>query len=86
VRRFYNLLASRGVLLVMVEPGSPAARAGLQAGDVLVAYDDHSISSVDDLHRLLTEQRVGVEARVTFLRRLRQLTCRIVPETAPPRD
>jgi S1-C subfamily serine protease len=57
-----------GVLVMRVEPSSPAAGAGLNEGDVIVGLDEQPVTSVDDLHRALTDDRIGVAARLTLLR------------------
>ncbi len=54
-----GLPAQRGVLAVAVEPDSPAEQAGLEEGDVLLRFDGRPITGLDDLHRVLTEERVG---------------------------
>jgi S1-C subfamily serine protease len=55
-----------GLLLVSVEPGSPAERAGLFLGDVIVAVDGQAVGRVEDLLAVLTADRVGstVPARI----------------------
>jgi S1-C subfamily serine protease len=68
-----------GVLVVGVEPGGPAERTGLDEGDVIIGLDAHPISGIDDLHRLLTEERVGASTRLTVLRGNDRLTLEIVP-------
>lgn len=83
--RLHSLPEETGVLVVAVEAGSPAQRAGLQEGDLIVGYADHPIRSIDDLHRLLTDERVGREETITVLRRTEMRTLRIVPEEAPTR-
>jgi S1-C subfamily serine protease len=49
-------------------------------GDVIVAFDNESISSIDDLHRVLTEEKVGVHSRLTLLRKTEKLTLPIIPD------
>lgn len=63
-----------GARVTGVEPDGPAARAGLQEGDVLVAVDDIAIAGVDDLHRSLTGDRAGRELRAEILRDGERLT------------
>jgi S1-C subfamily serine protease len=71
-----------GVLILGVEPGGPADRTGLAEGDVIVGLDGHPIAGTDDLHRLLTEERVGVWTRLSVLRRGEALTLDIIPGEA----
>lgn len=77
--RFYNLPVESGVLVLSSETNSPAQRAGLRQGDVIVGLGDRRVASIDDLHRLLTEERVGVRSSLTVIRHSEQLTLYIVP-------
>jgi S1-C subfamily serine protease len=51
-----------------VETGGPADKAGLMSGDLLLTLDDHPITGVDHLHRLLSAERIGHAVAVTVLR------------------
>lgn len=82
VVRFYNLPVESGVLVMGVEKGSPAEAAGLQDGDVIVGYGDRAVSSVDDLHRILTEEQVGKKAEVTLIRATEKIVRTVVPGSA----
>jgi S1-C subfamily serine protease len=68
-----------------VEGGTPAWQAGLQEGDVIVALDGKPVTGVDDLHRLLTDERVGRKVSVTVLRNGRKGEIDIVPVEAGAR-
>jgi S1-C subfamily serine protease len=57
-----------GLLLVSVEPGSPADRAGLFMGDTIVAFDDLSVRHHDDLLARLSGDRIGASVPVRFVR------------------
>jgi S1-C subfamily serine protease len=83
--RYHNLPIESGVLVVSIEEHSPARRAGLQEGDVIVAYADQPIGSIDDLHRRLTDEQVGKQSALTILRRTRKLDLEIIPEEAQAR-
>jgi S1-C subfamily serine protease len=68
IARANHLAVSSGIFVVSVEPNSPAAAAGLRDGDVLFACGETAVTGIDDLHRLLTEARIGVETTVSILR------------------
>jgi S1-C subfamily serine protease len=74
--RAARLAVGSGVQVASVEPGSPAAIAGLRAGDLIVGWGDAPVTAVEDLHRLLTADRVEEPIRVTIVRRgeMRRLT------------
>jgi S1-C subfamily serine protease len=82
VVRFYNLPKETGVVVVGVEPDSPARTAGVREGDVIVALDEKVIAGVDDLHRLLTDAQVGVRCSLTLIRHTERLALSIFPEEA----
>ena len=79
VARENQLAVTSGVFVVSVEPDSPAATAGLRDGDVVLAFADAPVTGVDDLHRLLTEERIGAPTIVTFLRAARRRQITVVP-------
>jgi len=84
--RFFDLPAETGVLVTQVESGSPAARAGVLDGDLLVAFDGSPIAGIDDLQRALTGERVGIESVVTVVRRTEKVDFKVTPEESRPRD
>jgi S1-C subfamily serine protease len=75
----YNLTVESGVLISGVEENSPADKAGLQEGDVIVGFDGAAIRGIDDLHKVLTEQKVGATSRLDVLRNPEKVTVEIVP-------
>ena len=81
--RYYGLERGSGVLVATVEPGSPAAHAGIHEGDILVEYAGRPIAGIDDLHRLLTEQQVGVASPLVLMRGAEKKQVTIVPREAP---
>jgi S1-C subfamily serine protease len=80
--RFYDLPKETGALVLSVEDASPAKRAGLREGDIIVALEGQPVAGVDDLHRLLTEVRVGVTSALTVVRYMDKLELKIMPEEA----
>jgi S1-C subfamily serine protease len=77
VTRFHRLAQASGVLATSVEPGGPARAAGLQDGDIIVALDTHAVTSIDDLHRLLGEDRIGTTVTLGILRGAERLDLRV---------
>ena len=83
--RFHGLEAGAGVRVESVEPGGAAQRAGIEPGDVIIGYDGENVAGVDELHRLLSEERIGKSASVTLLRRTQKLELSIRAAEMPPR-
>ncbi|OGC93295.1 MAG: serine protease [candidate division Zixibacteria bacterium RBG_16_53_22] len=73
VVRYYNLPAEKGVLVISSEDGSPARRAGITMGDIIVAFDNQVIRDIDDLQKMLTEKEIGVKIPVMVIRRTEKL-------------
>jgi S1-C subfamily serine protease len=82
VVRFYDLPKETGALVLSVDENSPAKRGGLREGDIIMALEGQPVAGVDDLHRLLTEVRVGVSCSLTVLRWTEKLELKVVPEEA----
>jgi S1-C subfamily serine protease len=81
--RFYQLPVESGVLIVSFENNtklSPAKEAGLLSGDLIVDFDGHPIRGIDDLHKLLTDERIGQRIPVTIIRGTQKLTFSVVPQ------
>ncbi|HXM73887.1 MAG TPA: trypsin-like peptidase domain-containing protein, partial [Chthoniobacterales bacterium] len=82
--RFYNLPLETGVLVVSVEKNSPAEQAGLREGDLMIAFDDHPIGSVHDLHKMLVGEQIGVTAKLLIIRHTDKLELSILPAESQP--
>src|SRR5690349_343408 len=78
--RHYALERDGAVQAASIERGGPAARAGLEQGDIIVAFGGEPVAGFDDLHRLLTEEKLGARVPVTVLRRGQRLTLEIHPD------
>ena len=79
VVRFFGLGTETAVFVVAVEPGSPAQRAGLKEGDLIVGFGELPVRGIDDLLRLLTEDRVGMQVPLTAIRGTERLQLAVTP-------
>jgi S1-C subfamily serine protease len=77
--RHHQLAITAAVRVESVEPHSPAAAAGLLAGDLIIAFGDRAIASVDDLHRALTEEHIAVPSPMTIIRGPERLRLVVLP-------
>jgi len=76
-----KLPVESGISVAGIEPNSPADRAGVKVGDIIVGINDQLVSSIDDLHRLLTNHSVGYPYILTIIRQLEKTFLRIIPES-----
>jgi len=83
VARLLGLEEASGVLVMSVEPGSPAQRAGVHERDVIIALGERSITGIDELHRALTDGLIGQATTLGVLRPSGQVELSIVPEESP---
>ncbi len=79
VARYYRLPVTRGVLVLSIEPDSPAADAGLQMGDVIVAFKGDPISGMDELQKRLLAAEIGVRSPLTYIRHANKIDTHITP-------
>jgi S1-C subfamily serine protease len=77
--RYYNLAVGTGILVVSFEGDSPARNAGVLMGDIIVGLDDSPIAGIDDLHKLLTEDRIGRKSSLMVIRRTEKLSFEVIP-------
>ena len=85
IARFYGLPLETGVLVVSVEKNSPAERAGVREGDLIVAFNGEPISSVHHLHKILVGEQINVSASLTIIRHTEKLDMPILPGESPSR-
>jgi S1-C subfamily serine protease len=78
--RYHSLPQSGGILVISVEKRSPAEKAGLAEGDIIVGFDDRTVSGIDDLHKMLTEETVGAASSLIIIRGVEKKALRVVPE------
>jgi serine protease Do len=81
---FYSLSVDQGALIRGVLAGGPAEQAGLQAGDVIVKFDDQDVADVSDLLRVLYSSQIGQEVKITFWRGDSQSSTYLTLAESPP--
>jgi S1-C subfamily serine protease len=81
----YNLAVESGILVVSFEQNSPARKGGLREGDIIIGFEDHPIAGIDDLHKLLTEERIGRESSLLVIRGTEKLSIEVRPEESRSR-
>src|SRR5262249_28048334 len=78
-----NSTSPKGAALANVLPGTPAARAGLHSGDVVVKLDGKTIGSADDLSSVIDGKKPGDKMTVTFVRNGNTKTVTVTLGTRP---
>lgn len=79
IKQYNQLSARTGVMIASVEADGMAGNGELLPGDIIVSFNGQSIASVDDLHRLLTEETIGRRVQLTVLRDNRQKGVMVTP-------
>jgi serine protease Do len=77
----FRLTVREGIVVVSVSPSTPAARAGVERGDIITRVDDTPIKQGGDLRRVLRDRRPGDNVRITVVRMggdTRTLSARLV--------
>src|SRR5690242_11308092 len=80
------LTQDKATMVAAVEPGSPAADAGLMTGDMIVVLDGLPVTGADDLIRILTGERIGRKVEVEVLRLGTRRTFSLVPRDGAARE
>jgi S1-C subfamily serine protease len=78
--RAHHLNQSSGVLVAEIDSGGPADAAGIIAGDIVIAFKDSPVVSIDDLHRLLVGNEIGKRSALTIIRRTEIIELMITPQ------
>jgi S1-C subfamily serine protease len=80
VVRHFDLPNSSALRVTAVEQDGPAAAAGIEPGDVVITLDGEPVSGFDDMHRLLSQERLGKALEVGVIRRARRLLLPVIPQ------
>jgi S1-C subfamily serine protease len=75
----YRLQIETAVLVNEVYAGSPADKAGLVSGDIILSFGEQSTAGIDELHRLLTADAANKSTSVIILRGVERRELKIVP-------
>jgi S1-C subfamily serine protease len=82
----FDLAQKSAVEVVAVEPNGPADQAGIETDDLIVSLGELEVTSVDDLHKLLTQLPVGIPNSVMIVRGQKRLQRFVLPEEYPHWD
>jgi S1-C subfamily serine protease len=83
--RFHNLAIETGLLVVSIEPNSPAEEAGLREGDVIVSFNGIPMPTIDALQKVLTDESIARKSTMTVLRHTEKLDLEITPLESRPK-
>jgi len=81
--RLHGVKTATGVLVISVEPGSPAQKCGMLPKDIIVDYDGTPITGVGVLQRMLSERPIGVPVKCTLVREGRPLRLEVTAAPTP---
>jgi S1-C subfamily serine protease len=84
-RHAAGLAQESAVMIASIETASPADRAGLVAGDIILALDGVSVTGADDLIRLLAGDKIGRSVAIELLRNGSRQVLTLVPAERMPR-
>jgi serine protease Do len=80
----YRLGVDKGALVTEIAPGSPAAKAGLKVGDVIITFNGKEVASADDVVRAIHATTIGKPVEITYWRGKAQATSQAVLVENPP--
>jgi S1-C subfamily serine protease len=80
----HKLAGLNGAVILEVDTGTPAALAGLKAGDVVVTFDGERVRSASQLDRLVNETPAGRTVKMTIVRDLAKLEIVVTPQASMP--
>jgi S1-C subfamily serine protease len=83
IARHLGLKSQTGVLVLNVEPDSPAAKAGLREGDLLVGFKGKPMNGIEDLQRLFVGAEIGVTSALSVVRHTFQMQLEVTPTETP---
>jgi S1-C subfamily serine protease len=79
---YHKLKIEKAFEVILVEPQAPAAQAGLQVGDIIIAINNKEVKGIDDLHLFLASWPISPPVVVTVLRGEAKIQLEVVPMEA----
>lgn len=86
VAKAIGLNEAKGAMVSQVEPGGPAAKAGVQPGDVIITFDGKDIKQMSDLPRIVGETKPGTSASMDVWRRGKAVALKVTVGEIPTAD
>ena len=83
IQHYYNLSVNAGALITNVTSGSPASKAGLRPGDVIVKIDDEGISTATELISAIGSHQIGDQVEIVYYRGSAQQVASATLEESP---
>jgi serine protease Do len=74
-----------GVLVIGIDKGSPAEKAGMLPGDIVTSYNGKQNLTAPDLREMINSSQVGQSVEIKFVRKNRQMSVTITLEKSPPK-
>ena len=81
--RHHKLSNNQGVLVSGIELDGPARQSGLAEGDIIIAFKEAPVTSIDDLHRGLVGKEIGITCTLSVIRGVDMVELTVVPQELP---
>jgi S1-C subfamily serine protease len=79
LQQMHDIKNKKGIFVTNCEPGSPAEKAGILAGDIIVSFSNVMTETSDDLFRLLTGEKIGEFQFIVVLRGNQMIELKVTP-------
>ncbi len=83
IQQRYQLDQKSAVVVQQVEPDAPVYNREIKAGDLILAFDDQTITSIDDLHKVLSDRMIGERVHLSIIRDGKREKITVIPGEMP---
>ena len=83
IKNFYKLSNAQGAMIIGLESPSPALRAHLREGDIIIGFDKESITNSNQIFKLLTPDKIFQPVKLKILRQTKMFDIDIFPVERP---